>query len=216
MTALAVSVTSVKAIVLDFDALANTDISFSGAGSFGFTSNSSGNQFQITTVQQGTGAAIGLQGYITEVNPFEIGQITDSGPIETAPVTGTATLYIVDQNGFDLTGTIQWTDISTLYGTIGGVNFAGAVNLSDIQYSGTNPDLLAMASAGSASDVLSFQFDSSMLLSELVDTPTSTSYSGSFSASDVTAVPEPAPSAVLLAGICFCGMLTRWRMERKP
>ena len=206
MAALAVSVTSVNAIVLNFDALPNTAISFSGTGAFDFTSNSGGNQFQITT-EQGTGAAIGLEGYVAGANLFTIGQITDSGVVQTAPVTGTATLYIVDQNNVDLTGTLQWDDISTSFGTIGGVNYTGSVNLFDIQYSGTNTDLLSLAAAGSASDTLSFQFNSPESLSSLDSTATSTSYSGSLSAG-MSPVPEPGSAVVLLAGLaCFYGVL---------
>lgn len=206
MAALAVSITSVNAIVLNFDALPNTAISFSGTGNFDFTSNSGGDQFQITT-EQGTGAAIGLEGYIAGVNLFTIGQITDSGVVQTAPVTGAATLYIVDQNNIDLTGALQWNDIST-FGTIGGVNSTGSVNLSDIQYSGTNADLLSLAAMGSASDTVSFQFTSPESLSNLVSTATSTSYSGSLSAVGMSPVPEPGSAVVLLAGLaCFYGVL---------
>jgi hypothetical protein len=214
MTALAVSVASVNAIVLNFDALPSTDLSFNGTGNFDFTSNSSGDQFQITTVQQGTGAAVDLEGYLAGTDLFTIGSITDSGLVQTAPVTGTATLYIVDQNNIDLTGTLQWNDISTTFSTIGGVNYTGSVNLSDIQYSGTNADLLSLAAAGSASDVLSFEFTSPESLSNLVSTATSTSYSGSFSAG-TSLVPEPGSAVVLLAGLaCFYGVL-RYRKVKE-
>lgn len=206
MAALAASVISVNAVVLDFDAVSNAAISFSGTSTFDFTANSSGDQFQITE-SDGTGAAVGLEGYLADTNLFTIGQITSAGVVQTAPVTGTATLYIVDQSGLDLTGTLQWDDISTSFGFIGGVNYTGSFNLFNVQYLGTNADLRALADAGLASDVLSFQFSSPMSLSNLVSTAASTSYSGSLS-TGIGPVPEPASAVVLLAGIaCFWGIL---------
>ena len=204
MAALAVSVVSVNAIVLDFDALANTAMSFSGNSSFGFTTNSSGDQFQITG--SSTGLSTGLEGYVANVDNFTIGTITGSGMLEEAPVTGTATLYILDGTGADLTATLQWNDIYT-FGAAGGINYMGSVNLTDIQYSGMNADLLALAAAGSASDAVSFQFASPMTLTELASMPATTSYSGSISTGVIT-VPEPAWVAILLAGMaCFYGVL---------
>jgi len=212
MAALAVSVASVNAIVLDFDAIANAAISFSGTGTFDFTSNSSGDQFQITA-DTGAGAAVGLEGYLAGTNLFTIGSITDSGVTQTAPVTGTATLYIVDQSGLDLTGTLQFEDISTSFNTSGELDYLGSLNLFNIQYYGTNADLQALAAAGSASDIVTFPLNPPMSLNNLVSMASSTSYAGSLT-SGVIPVPEPASAAVLFVGIvCFCGILWRGRMD---
>jgi PEP-CTERM motif-containing protein len=181
-------------LVLNFSNLDDTSMNFAG-GTFGFSS-SDGYQFSITTVNGGVGDSVGLEGYLSPGGPFTIGSITINGSIQTAPVTGTSTLHITDAQSKDLTGTIQWEDITT-YGVGGIVNLLGQVNLTGIAYSGTNSDLTALAAAGSASDVLSFQFTPAQTLTQLKTTGGSTSYSGSIAA----AVPEPASMTLLGAGL---------------
>lgn len=189
-------------LVLNFSNLDDTSMNFAG-GTFGFSSND-GYQFSITTVNGGFGDSVGLEGYVSPGGPFTIGAITINGSIQTAPVTGTSTLHITDASSVDLTGTVQWNDITTL-GVGGIVDLTGAVNLTAITYSGTNTDLKALAAAGSASDVLTFQFTPAENLTQLKSVGGSTSYSGSIAA----AVPEPASLALLGAGAV--GMLTARR-----
>ena len=54
-------------------------------------------------------------------------------------------------------GTINWISISTI-SVAGVLNLNGQVNLTGINYLGSNSDLSALAAAGSASDVVTFQF----------------------------------------------------------
>lgn len=186
-----------RAITLNFSNLDHTDVIFAG-GAFSFSSTN-GYQFSITGVNGGVGDSIGLDGYVSPGGPFTIGAITISGPIQTAPVTGTGTLHITDALATDLTGTIQWDDITTL-GVGGILDLTGTINLTGITYPGSNNDLDALAAAGSASDVVTFQFVPAQTLTQLKGTGGSTSYSGS-----ITAVPEP--SVVTLVGMGLVGLL---------
>lgn len=194
-----------RAIIFDFSNLVGTDINFSG-GDFNFTSTN-GYQFNITQVNGGIGDAVGLDGYIDPGGPFSIGTITTNGLQQTASVTGAGTLHITDLSSLDLTGSLQWDNITT-YGTGGILNLTGTINLTGISYSGTNSDLLALAGAGSASDVVTFQFTPAETLAQLVSTGGSTSYSGT-----INSVPEPGALALAAFGLAgllaFCGRRNR-------
>lgn len=206
------SVASSSAIVLDFANL--TDLSFlgngtaNGSGQFEFTSDAGGYQFNITS----SGPSDGLQGYITDTDLFTIGTITGAAPVQSAPVNGTAMLYITDQNNVNLTASVQWQGISTAY-NISFLNYTGAVNLVDIEYTGNNSDLQALAAAGQATDVISFTSDES--LSQLSDTLTDTSYSGSITTAPVNPVPEPGMLSLTGMGTAIWGLLSFNRSRRR-
>ncbi len=187
-----------SALTLNLSNLTGTEVVFSG-GAFNFTGNTNGYQFGITSVNGGVGDSVGLQGFVSPGGPFVIGTITTSGSLQSAPVTGSGTLHITDSAATDLTGTITWIDISTL-GVGGIIDLTGLVNLTGITYGGANNDLGALAAAGAASDVVTFQFVPAQTLTQLKTTGGSTSYSGS-----ITAIPEP--SSIMLTIVGLLGLL---------
>ncbi len=192
------------ALTLDFSNLVGTEVVFSGSA-FSFTSTN-GYQFAITGVSGGVGDSIGNLGYVTPSGPFTIGTITTIGSIQTAPVTGTGTLHITDSAATDLTGTITWLDVTT-YGIGGIINLNGQLNLTGIAYGGTGSDLGALAAAGAASDVVTFQFLPALTLTQLATTGGETSYSGS-----ILAIPEPGSVILVLVGLA--GLLAFGRPRR--
>ncbi len=203
---LAVSAFSTQALVLDFASVPGGLIDFNGNSTFDIaTTNSNPSSFDITS----TGPSEGLDGYF-QGGVFTIGTISNpfSG-LYTANVTGSSTMYISDGDGHNLTGTIQWQTAST-FETSGTLNFDGSANLTSLAYSGANSDLLALASAGNATVVVSFDFTSPMSLTQLATTVTSTSFSGSISASPV---PEPGAWTLVGTGLTslFCLNLLRRR-----
>ena len=194
-----------KAITLNFQSLDGTVISFTSNSTFGFTSTN-GYQFSISSVAGGIGDSVGLDGYLAPGGPFTIGTITTNGGLQSAPVTGTSTLHITDNATLDLTGTINWIDIGTV-SVLGIINLNGQVNLTAITYTGTNSDLTALAAAGSATDVVTFQFVPAKDLTQLSTTGGQTSYSGS-----ITTVPEPG-AWVLVAMGTGLGVFLRGRRQ---
>jgi hypothetical protein len=188
------------AITLNFSNLAGTEVNFSG-GAFSFTSTN-GYQFEITSVNGGVGDSVSDKGYVTPGGPFTIGTITTIGGLQSAPVTGSGTLHITDNAAIDLTGTIQWVDISTI-GVGGILNLAGVLNLTSIAYDGANSDLSALAAAGVASDVVTFQFVPSKTLTELKNTGGQTSYSGGIT------IPEPGTVMLVCLGAAALMMFRR-------
>lgn len=198
-----------KAVTLDFSNLDHTSVNFSGGG-FSFSSTN-GYQFSISEVDNGTGDAVGLDGYVFSASPFTIGTITPiGGGGQTAPVTGSGTLHITDANNVDLTGTITWLDITTL-GVGGILDLNGTVNLTSLTYTGTgsgsSADLASLAAAGAATDVITFQFHPAQTLTQLKTATISTSYSGT-----IDAVPEP--GTLTLVGMGLMSLLA-FRHRRK-
>ena len=198
-----------KAIRLDFANLPETVINFSG-GSFAFTSNTNGYQFTINSVEGGSGDSINDRGYLLPGGPFNIGTITTVGGLQQAPVSGTAILHITDASSIDLIGTITWNDITTIANTAGDLDLSGTINLNAITYpgTGTSSDLSALAAAGAATDIVSFQFSpGGGSLASLATAGGQTSYSGS-----ITAVPEPG-TWVLVAMGTGLGVFFRGRKQ---
>jgi hypothetical protein len=204
-----------KAQSLSFANLTGTMVSF-GGGTFTFSSNNSGYQFDITAFDALTNSpSVGLEGYLTNVDSFTIGTITTnfngSGTIlESAPVFGSATLHITDASSNDLMGTIQWIGITTVGGSgasAGSLDLQGSVNFTNITYSGANSDLNALALAGAASDVITFQFTPGKTVDQLVAAGGTSSYSGV-----ITAVPEPSTWVLVAIGI-GSGVFLRGRRQ---
>ena len=192
---------SAKAVSFDYASTVHSSIHFPGNHTFSFTPSM--NNFQV-----GSGSAAGDFGQIT--GTFTIGTITHPFPgFSTAPVTGMGTFVIHDGMGNNLTATLTWVNISQI-GNHGFLNITGDINLSNITYAGTNPDLVALRNAGSASDVLDFTFNPAVPLSVLRNGPGShdTSFSGT-----ITTVPDGGTSVALL-GIALAGIGGVGRMFR--
>ena len=110
------------------------------------------------------------------------------------------TLVIQDQAGDNLTGTVNWIDITTFSPFIGGLNADQLlVNISNLAYSGTNLDLQSIDTTQGGTMDLTFQFTSRETLTQLSTGPggTETSYSGTI---DFLTVPEPATLALSVLG----------------
>lgn len=174
----------------DFTFLNSTPLVNLGTGSEGPAGYA---QWDITSESGGaaTGTAIGFKGNLDN-GPFSYSPITVLGPLQTATVIGPlGQLDIADNSGGVLQGTVNFIDVST-YGQIGGfLNANVNVNLVNVTYVGSNPDLQFLNANQPGSVDLSFQFDPGMNLQELSsgNGGYGTSYSGSIS---VVAIPEPA------------------------
>src|SRR5262249_41255707 len=134
LAAWAALVASSHAIVLNFDALTGTQITFPGNSTFSFTSTN-GYQFGITSVNGGVGDSVGLSGFVTPGGPFTIGTITTNGNEQSAMVSGSGMLHITDASSNDFTASIQWDTITT-FGVAGVLDLDGTVNLSNFHYTG--------------------------------------------------------------------------------
>jgi hypothetical protein len=101
--------------------------------------------------------------------------------LQTAPVTtiGAPGSFSIFDGTFWFTSEISWISIYT-NGTGGGLNAGGSLNLSNVSYTGTNADLVALSVASDRTAVISFQFVPARSLTQLTSGGTkSTSYSGS-------------------------------------
>ncbi|WP_169978976.1 PEP-CTERM sorting domain-containing protein [Tautonia rosea] len=215
---------SEAAIVLNFAAAEGSNISFTPvvpgtSASFTLTPgtvtllNPGGRNFEITSVFNGLGDAVGLFGDISGSYTFGT-PITVIGPLQTASLSGSGTLTLYSPSG-NFTGTITGIDIASL-GTGGLINTSGSINLTNVAYTGTNSDLIQLrdeATPNGGVTTLSFQFAQGVSLTTLLNNPFMSSYSGS-----ITAVPVPEPGTVALAltGLPLLGLgyLSRRRRAR--
>lgn len=156
MVGLALSAASGKAdIVLDLSNIPGGSIQFNGAAK-SFQINpivpaSPGvpsPQMSITT----SGASEGLLAWITG-GPWSYGPITG----EHAPVSGGGVLTIQD-GSTPLTGNLLWENVASPARGFETWNTEWDVNVTGITYSGSNPDLQALAGVGEATLVVSSQF----------------------------------------------------------
>lgn len=150
--------------------------------------------------------------------PFTYGAISspDGGFTQTATVNFNPLnpdyLFISDGSGY-LHGTVNFIDITTI-GQVGGeINDEVLVNLTNVGYSGADPDLGFLTANQPGELDMTFQFVGDGLnLTQLSDgnSHASTSYSGSIS---VSAVPEPTSLAMsLLGGLGAFGLALRRRI----
>jgi hypothetical protein len=206
--AVIVSTTITQAQVFSFSALSGANIQFNGtASTFQFNNAPSGNQFSITLPT--TSSAFGLQGSFTG-GPWSYDAVVDNGfTYLTANVPSqTAVLNINDGAGHTATADVQWVQLDT-FGSDGGINANAVVDLSNLSYLGSNPDLVSFFSSAAGVLSLSFQFDPGMTLSDLTSGsgPYTTSFSG-------TLTPTPEPGSLLVAGL-GCALLLGRRVFKR-
>jgi hypothetical protein len=200
-------------LTLDFSATTNATIQFNGSSSsFQFNANSLDNQWQITS-ENGGSFAIGLFGGVTN-GPFVYGTISSGSlggnTFQSANVTGPlGALVIQDGSGFNLTGNVNWETIQT-FDYSGGINAMLMVNVSNLTYAGSNPDLQTLVDEGPASLDVTFQFSPGKMLSDLTTGtgPYTTSFSGSMSV-----VPEPETATCVLLGLGVLALTRRFKQN---
>jgi hypothetical protein len=186
-------------ISLDFANITDTQIQFDGAGKFSF-SNVGGVGFDVTGSSTSP-SLIGMTGRI--FGTYSIGTVAINGPLQSAPVTGSGTFEIYDGLHW-FTANIDWVDIFTL-GAAGGINSSLTINLPNLNYLGSNADLLAMLAADQGSAAITFQFNSAKTLTQLKTERVDTSYSGSAT----FGVSEPASLLLLGLGLVTLGPIAR-------
>jgi hypothetical protein len=81
--------------------------------------------------------------------PFHYGVISYSagGLIQSAMVTTPGNLLINGGSGGNLTAVINWIEVSTVFSSGGILNSQLQIDLSDVQHTASNPDLLALYSS---------------------------------------------------------------------
>jgi len=202
---------------LNFSSTPGASIQFNGsADSFQFNPSTFaglggfylGTQWSVGSETGGVPSALGLFGSVGN-GPFNYGPITINGPLQTASILGPlGNLDINDGASFDLTGTVNWEQIQTS-AFAGALNAALLVNVTNLKYSGSNPDLLTLVAGGVGQMNLSFQFSPGETLSQLSTgvSPFATSYAGS-----ISPAPEPGTVGLLVVGL---GVLVLARVARK-
>ncbi|MGH7996192.1 MAG: hypothetical protein ACREFX_07565 [Opitutaceae bacterium] len=176
-------------VTISYSSTAGSDITFTGGGNFNFTPVS-GSNFQLNDGSDDLGLITGA---------YKIGTISGNS----APVTDTTAgmISITDGSGVTLTADVSWVSI-TQNGASSALNEDGLANLTNISYSGSQADLIALAAGGNGSDVLNFTFNPSESLSKMAAGGLSTSFSGSLSS-----VPDSGATAMLIGlGVAALGI----------
>ena len=204
-----------SSLILNFGPTTGSSIQFNGSqDSFQFNPGNNGYQWYITS-ETGGSSVVGLNGSVLN-GPFSYGSsITTSGSgfsqVQSATVLGPLGHLVINNGpGDDLTGTINWITIATYYVSVGVLNADVNVNLSNVSYSGSNPDLQTLKANQPGIVDVSFQFLPGETLTQL-STGTGP-YTTSFSGTITTAVPEPA--SIALAGLGGLTLLL-FRRQRK-
>lgn len=180
-------------MAVDYANTTGSFINFNGNNTFNFSPSL--NSLRITS-----GSAAGLGGQITGL--FNMGAIIGGD----APVTGTGLLTIND--GITLfTANVTWADLFT-HGTGSTLNTGGVVDLTGAHYTGSNPDLVALA-AGPDINVLTFQFAPGVSIEQLASGVYHTSFSGTIT------IPTPAPDGGMTVAMLGGSLLAFVGVRRK-
>jgi hypothetical protein len=196
---------------LNFASNTGAFIEFGGTNhTFAFSDAANGYQWNIGSESPGFTSAIGLLGQVNN-GPFSYGPISlsNGGTVQTANVLGPlGTLVINDGGGMVLTGQVSWVNVTTFFQSAGVFNAQLMVNVDNIVYSGTNPDLQYLTARQPGTMDLTFQFSPGMNLTMLSTGAGGydTSYSGSIS------VPEP--TILALSGLGGLGLFYLRRRNR--
>jgi hypothetical protein len=202
---LLIGVASGDDIEIDFANTSGAQLTFNGTnGTFSFTPDTNGHDFQINNVSGGTGSALNLFGTIS--GTFTIGTILNNE----APVTGSGVLTISDGSQ-SLTANISMMAIQKP-NAAGVLNPNEIVNVSNIHYTGTNQDLSSFAGGLNPTALLTF-FDSHTLTQLKSGGQTvNTGFAGNLTSA---VVPEPGSMALVLGAIPALGGLWFSRGRRK-
>lgn len=197
-------------ITINFaSAPANGLISFSG-GNFTFV-----NSFSVTS----SAPFATINGFTGTIGgTFQIGTVGAGGLGEIATVTpiGGGNTFTINDGGTPFTATVAWFQISTTTnGAIGGLNPELVMNLTNFEYNGSNPELLALLACLQGTGIVSWQFASNIppvdlnaLRAASASHPIMTSYSGSISA-------VPVPPTALLLGSGLLGLVGLGRLRKR-
>ena len=195
-------------LTLNFASNPGASVQFNGAAdSFSFNSDNNGWQWNVTS-EVGGSSALGLNASVNN-SPFSYGPITTSGSVQYATVLGPLGNLVMSDGAANLMGTVNWIDVATYGAGSGLFNASLDINVSNIHYSGSNPDLQYLVANQPGSMDVSFQFSTTETLTQLStgDGPYSTSFSGSLSV-----VPIPEPSTLALTGL---GAMFLLRLRRR-
>jgi hypothetical protein len=190
-------------------------------GSFFFdtdTINGGSYSFRVNKGSPGAGLFGNIGG------TFLIGTVSQDGKLYTAPVTpgGNNIFSITDAQGVKFTADLAFFEIGTL-GSLGGVNtslvqITGGLNLTNFQYTGTNPDLIKLRELSAGELAATFQTQDSpgsfKTLQELVDS-NGPAYGSSYSAT-LTATAVPTPATFVMMAVGGCAFMARIKRRRQP
>jgi hypothetical protein len=183
-----------SAISLSFSSEPNSYLEFGVANTIAFQDEvaKSFNDIRITASDTVSGSSIGLTGDIDGV--FTVGAVAVAGSMESASLSGIGLLSISDGLGGALTGDVAFGSIATFF-NFGAFNITSSVNLMNLSYSGTNADLIDLATSSNGVVQASFTAPIGASLSTLVGSGAQVgNYSGTI---DAASAPVPEPSAAL-------------------
>jgi hypothetical protein len=191
-----------QALTLNFGPNTGSSLQFNGvADSFNFNSGTNGHLWNITS-ESGGSSAQGLNGDFLG-GPFHYGPVITSGFLESANLLpgSLSTLSIYDGSGY-LTGTVNFGNVETVFGSFGILNSFVNVNLTGITYTGGNADLQTLVTDQPGTLDVTFQFASGGMDLNALSAgtgPYATSYSGSITVNPPP--PAPEPGTLVLAGL---------------